>query len=174
MWKLIKSAVSNEKINELATVCASEFEQSSLIEGGYPGITLKATEPVQFLSQFMFDTVNYDFSFGTGANYIYAPRNTRLSVHIDKPLYELDEKYCVKPEFDNRCCVGTVILGLGGTASIEIVEEEDKKETVSLSAGDVLVLSEATAHQLLPVDCDLATMLCGFYCSNIQDEQTTV
>ena len=168
-YKLIKSIINADKISELLDTCYAEYNESELVEGGYPGITLKIDDVVRYLSQFIEDDIKYDFSFGTGANFLVFQPYAGLGVHTDKPLYELDENYKLLPEYENRYCAVTVI-GCTETSKdshIAVVIEEDKEELVPMEVGDVLLIRGGVPHYLPPATFSKSSYVCGFYCDNI-------
>ena len=166
-YNLINGAVNSVDLLRIKNICLEQFARSTLFPGGYPGITITDSSVCQYLSSFVPENITYDFSFGTGANYVHTPLGRALGFHSDKPLYELDENFKLKPEYENRVCVATVIACLEGQAVIRITLTEDVREDVTLKAGDVLTLNGGVFHELLPVEVELASFACGFYCTDL-------
>lgn len=131
----------------------------------YPGFTLKNATNIldklaTFIDQAEFD-IDYDYSFGTGVNFVNAQDGEKVGLHIDRPLYELDENYQVKPEFENRVCAVTVLAAIGGN-NVIYVEETG----IPMSPGDVIVLKGFTPHEMKTVISDTFYLLSAFYCSD--------
>lgn len=166
-YVLIKDAVTSTDLSQIKNICAAQFAQSTLLSNGYPGITLTDKSVCEYLSNFIPADIAYDFSFGTGANYVHMLQGRALGLHSNKPLYELDENFNVKPEYKTRVCVVTVIACLDGQSTIRITEAENAHTDVALSSGDVLVLNGGVFHELLPVEVELASFACGFYCTDL-------
>lgn len=133
---------------------------------GYPGFTLQnSTHILDKLSTFIQQaefTEPYDYSFGTGVNFINAKCGESIGQHIDKPLYELDDDYQMKPGFDNRYCSLTVIACLADENTL-IVDDD----TLLVSVGDVIVLKGFTAHEMKPITSGTFYLLSAFFCTNI-------
>ena len=167
-YKLFKNVLTATECEEFIALGKSQYpllnEDQLYTNRGYPGFTLQNAKSVleklaTFITQAEF-TESYDYSFGTGVNFINAQEGELIGQHIDKPLYELDDNYKVKSEFENRVCAVTVLAGIGGSNIIS-VEDED----IQVSAGDVIVLKGFTAHEMKPVVSDTFYLLSAFYCS---------
>jgi hypothetical protein len=148
-----------------------ESQYSSLKEDqlypnrGYPGFTLKNSKHVldklaTFITQSEFN-INYDYSFGTGVNFINAQDGEKIELHIDRPLYEMDQNYNIKPEFENRVCAVTVLAAISGN-NVMYIEETG----VLMYPGDVIVLKGFTPHKMKTVISDTFYLLSAFYCSD--------
>jgi gentisate 1,2-dioxygenase len=167
-YKLFKNALTTSECADFVTLGKSQYgslKQDQLYPNrGYPGFTLQnATTVLDKLATFITQTdfnIKYDYSFGTGVNFINAEQGEQIGQHIDKPLYELDDNYKVKSEFENRVCAVTVLAGIRGSNIIS-VEDED----IQVSAGDVIVLKGFTAHEMKPIVSDTFYLLSAFYCS---------
>jgi hypothetical protein len=167
-YKLFKNALTTSECEQFIALGKSQYpllkEDQLYPNRGYPGFTLQnATIVLDKLATFITQTdfnIKYDYSFGTGVNFINAEQGEQIGQHIDKPLYELDDNYKVKSEFENRVCAVTVLAGIGGSNIIS-VEDED----IQVSAGDVIVLKGFTAHEMKPIVSDTFYLLSAFYCS---------
>jgi hypothetical protein len=167
-YRLFKNALTTSECADFVTFGKSQYgslKQDQLYPNrGYPGFTLQnAITVLDKLATFITQTdfnIRYDYSFGTGVNFINAEQGEQIGQHIDKPLYELDDNYKVKLEFENRVCAVTVLAGIGGSNIIS-VEDED----IQVSAGDVIVLKGFTAHEMKPIVSDTFYLLSAFYCS---------
>ena len=167
-YKIFKNALTAPECEQFIEFGKSQFPLLKEVQlypnRKYPGFTLQNAKQVldklaTFITQTDFN-IMYDYSFGTGVNFINAEQGEQIGQHIDKPLYELDEAYKVKPKFENRVCAVTVLAGIGGSNIIS-VEDED----IQVSAGDVIVLKGFTAHEMKPVVSDTFYLLSAFYCS---------
>ena len=168
-YKVFKNALTPSECADFIEFGKSQYssikEDQLYPNRGYPGFTLQNAHTVldklaTFINQAEFN-IAYDYSFGTGVNYINAEQGESLGKHIDKPLYELDDKYKVKSEFEDRVCVVTVLAGIGGDNIIS-VEDND----VQVSAGDIIVLKGFTSHEMKPVVSGTFYLLSAFYCGN--------
>lgn len=168
-YKIFKNALSLSECEDFVNFGQSQYPllktEQLYPNRGYPGFTLQNTTAVlnklaTFISQTDFN-IKYDYSFGTGVNFINAERGEQIGQHIDKPLYELDDAYQVKPEFKNRVCAGTVLACIGGTNEMDI-----EGDSIIMTPGDVIVLKGFTAHEMKPVVSDTFYLLSAFYCSN--------
>lgn len=169
-YKIFKHALSVSECDDFIKYGENEY---SLLKAnqiypnrGYPGFTLKNATPIldklsTFITQAEF-TEPYDYGFGTGVNFINAQQGEKIGQHIDKPLYELDENYKVKTEFDNRYCSLTVIACIGGQHDLSIDDNN-----IQVSTGDVIVLKGFTAHEMKPVISGTFYLLSAFFCTNI-------
>ena len=168
-YKIFKNALSVPECDDFIKFGQNQYpllksEQLYPLRG-YPGFTLQNTTSVldklaTFITQAGF-TEPYDYNFGTGVNFINAQQGEHIGQHIDKPLYELDENYKVKTEFENRYCSVTVIACIGGEDTLSV---EDNN--IKVSTGDVIVLKGFTAHEMKPVVSDTFYLLSGFFCTN--------
>lgn len=167
-YKLFKNALTATECEEFIALGKSQYpllkEDQLYPNRGYPGFTLQNAKLVleklaTFITQAEF-TESYDYSFGTGVNFINAQEGERIGQHIDKPLYELDNNYKIKPEFENRYCAMSVLACIGGKNNLGI--EDD---IIEVSTGDVIVLKGFTAHEMKPVTLDTFYLLSAFYCS---------
>jgi gentisate 1,2-dioxygenase len=166
-YKLFKNALITSECADFAAFGKSQYEslkQDLLYPNRkYPGFTLQnATTVLDKLATFIAQTdfnITYDYSFGTGINFINAQEGEFIGQHIDKPLYELDDDYKVKPGFENRSCSATVLACVGGTNIINI-EGDD----IIMSPGDVVVMKGFTVHEMKPVVSDTFYLLSAFYC----------
>lgn len=168
-YKLFRNALTTSECEQFIEFGKSQYpllKSDQLYPNrGYPGFVLQnATSVLDKLATFIKQaefTEPYDYNFGTGVNFINAEQGEIIGQHIDKPLYELDDNYQIKPEYENRVCVVTVLAGIGGSNIIS-VEDED----IQVSAGDVIVLKGFTAHEMKTVISDTFYLLSAFYCSN--------
>jgi gentisate 1,2-dioxygenase len=168
-YKLFKNALTAPECEQFIEFGKSQYPLLKEVQlypnRKYPGFTLQnATTVLDKLATFITQTdfnITYDYSFGTGINFINAQEGEFIGQHIDKPLYKLDDNYKVKPEFENRYCALTVIACIGGKNNIVI--EDDNLE---VSTGDVIVLKGFTAHEIKPVISDTFYLLSAFYCSD--------
>ena len=167
-YKLFKNVLTTSECTDFIELGKSQYgslKQDQLYPNrGYPGFTLQNAATVldklaTFITQTDFN-INYDYSFGTGVNFINAEQGEQVGQHIDKPLYELDDTYKVKPEFENRVCVVTVLACIGGTNEMEI-----EGDSIIMTPGDVIVLKGFTAHEMKPIVSDTFYLLSAFYCS---------
>jgi hypothetical protein len=167
-YKLFKNALTTSECTDFATFGKSQYgtlKQDQLYPNrGYPGFTLQnATTVLDKLATFITQTnfnITYDYSFGTGVNFINAEQGEQIGQHIDKPLYELDDAYQVKPGFEDRYCAGAVLACIGGTNQMDI-----EGDSIIMTPGDVIVLKGFTAHEMKPVVSDTFYLLSAFYCS---------
>ena len=167
-YKLFKNALTTSECADFAALGKSQYEslkQDLLYPNRkYPGFTLQnATTVLDKLATFITQTdfnITYDYSFGTGVNFINAQEGEFIGQHIDKPLYELDDNYKVKPGFENRYCALTVIACIGGKNNL-VVDDDN----IEVSTGDVIVLKGFTAHEMKPIVSDTFYLLSAFYCS---------
>jgi hypothetical protein len=168
-YKVFKNALTEKECKEFLELGKSEY--SSLKPDqlypnrGYPGFTLKNAKPVldklaTFISQAEFD-IDYDYGLGTGVNFINAQDGEKVGLHIDKPLYELDENYNVKPGFENRVCAVTVLGVISGN-NVMYIEETG----IPVYPGNVIVLKGFTPHEMKTVISDTFYLLSAFYCSD--------
>jgi len=168
-YKLFKNALTINECQQFIEFGTSQYpllkEDQLYPNRGYPGFTLQNANTVleklaTFIAQAEFNE-SYDYSFGTGVNFINAQEGEQITQHIDKPLYELDDKYNVKPEFENRYCSLTVLACIGGKNNL-VVEDNN----IEVSIGDVIVLKGFTAHEMKPVASGTFYLLSAFYCSD--------
>jgi hypothetical protein len=168
-YKLFKNALTISECADFVTFGKNQYgslKQDQLYSNrGYPGFILQnATTVLDKLATFITQTnfnITYDYSFGTGVNFINAEQGEQIGQHIDKPLYELDEAYKVKPEFENRVCAVTVLACIGGTNEMGI-----EGDSIIMTPGDVMVLKGFTAHEMKPIVSDTFYLLSAFYCSD--------
>jgi hypothetical protein len=167
-YKLFKNVLTSAECADFVTLGKSQYEtlkQDQLYPNrGYPGFILQNATAVlnklaTFITQADFN-ITYDYSFGTGVNFINAEQGEQIGQHIDKPLYELDEAYKVKPEFENRVCAVTVLACIGGTNEMDV-----EGDSIIMTPGDVIVLKGFTAHEMKPIVSDTFYLLSAFYCS---------
>lgn len=167
-YKLFKNTLTSAECADFVALGKSQYgslKQDQLYPNrGYPGFTLQNATAVlnklaAFITQADFN-ITYDYSFGTGVNFINAEQGEQIGQHIDKPLYELDEAYKVKPEFENRVCAVTVLACIGGTNEMGI-----EGDSIIMSPGDVIVLKGFTAHEMKPVVSNTFYLLSAFYCN---------
>lgn len=114
--------------------------------------------------------LNFDSAIGSGVNYLNPQEGEILNYHIDKPLYELDSKFQIKPEYRNRFCSKTAILCLSNTANgghVTYRLDEEFTDSVCLEAGDLLVMDGLTSHRMEKVLSGQVEYLACFYCANI-------
>jgi hypothetical protein len=167
-YKLFKNALTTSECADFIELGKSQYgslKQDLLYPNRkYPGFTLQnATAVLDKLATFITQTdfnINYDYNFGTGVNFINAEQGEQIGQHIDKPLYELDEAYKVKPGFEDRYCAGTVLACIGGTNEMDI-----EGDSIIMTPGDVIVLKGFTAHEMKPIVSDTFYLLSAFYCS---------
>jgi hypothetical protein len=168
-YKLFKNALTPAECADFIDLGKSQYgflKQDQLYPNrGYPGFILQnATTVLDKLATFITQTnfnITYDYSFGTGVNFINAEQGEQIGEHIDKPLYELDEAYQVKPGFEDRYCAGTVLACIGGTNEMDI-----EGDSIIMTPGDVIVLKGFTAHEMKPIVLDTFYLLSAFYCSD--------
>lgn len=167
-YKIFKNALTTSECADFVTLGKSQYgslKQDQLYPNrGYPGFTLQNATAVlnkltTFITQADFN-ITYDYSFGTGVNFINAEQGEQIGQHIDKPLYELDEAYKVKPEFENRICAVTVLACIGGTNEMDV-----EGDSIIMTPGDVIVLKGFTAHEMKPIVSDTFYLLSAFYCN---------
>lgn len=168
-YKLFKNALTVTECEQFIDFGKSQY--SSLKSDqlypnrGYPGFILQnATSVLDKLATFIKQaefTEPYDYSFGTGVNFINAQQGEKIGQHIDKPLYELDSNYQIKPEYENRYCSVTVIACIGGENTLSV-----ENNNIQVSTGDVIVLKGFTAHEMKPVTSGTFYLLSGFFCTN--------
>ena len=169
-YKLFKNALSLSECEDFVNFGQSQYPllktEQLYPNRGYPGFTLQnATSVLDKLTTFITQaefTELYDYNFGTGVNFINAQQGEKISQHIDKPLYELDENYKVKSEFENRYCSVTVIACIGGQHTLSV-----ENNNIQVSTGDVIVLKGFTAHEMKPVTSGTFYLLSAFFCTNI-------
>lgn len=169
-YKLFRNALTTQECEQFIKFGKSQYpllKADQLYPNrGYPGFTLQnATSVLDKLATFIKQaefTEPYDYSFGTGVNFINAEQGEKIRQHIDKPLYELDSNYKVKPEFENRYCSLTVIACIGGQNNLSVDDDN-----IEVSTGDVIVLKGFTAHEIKPVISGTFYLLSGFFCTNI-------
>lgn len=167
-YKLFKNALTQQECADFVTLGKNQYKslKQDLLypDRKYPGFTLQnATAVLDKLATFITQTdfnIKYDYSFGTGVNFINAEQGEQIGEHIDKPLYELDDAYQVKPGFEDRYCAGTVLACVGGTNEMGI-----EGDSIIMTPGDVIVLKGFTAHEMKPVVSDTFYLLSAFYCS---------
>jgi len=167
-YKLFKNALNQQECADFVTLGKNQYGllQEDLLYPNrkYPGFTLQnATTVLDKLATFITQTdfnIKYDYSFGTGVNFINAEQGEQIGEHIDKPLYELDEAYQVKPGFEDRYCAGTVLACIGGTNEMGI-----EGDSIIMTPGDVIVLKGFTVHEMKPIMSDTFYLLSAFYCS---------
>ena len=167
-YKLFKNALNQQECADFVTLGKNQYGllQEDLLYPNrkYPGFTLQnATTVLDKLATFITQTdfnIKYDYSFGTGVNFINAEQGEQIGQHIDKPLYELDEAYQVKPGFEDRYCAGTVLACVGGTNEMGI-----EGDSIIMTPGDVIVLKGFTVHEMKPIMSDTFYLLSAFYCS---------
>lgn len=148
--------------------CRAEYNRRFVpIAYGYPGITVEDTNTIDdvynILTPFLPDGLSYDRGAGTGVNYVVS--DSGIQWHADKPLYEYDEQFQLKPQFANRVCVGTVCVCIANTADIIIRNVDGSESTVSMSPGDVLTIERDIEHRLLASPA-YASFVCLFVCSS--------
>jgi len=169
-YKLFRNALTTSECAEFIEFGKSQYpllKSNQLYPNrGYPGFTLQNSTSIleklaTFITQAEF-TESYAYGFGTGVNFINAQEGERIGQHIDKPLYELDENYKVKPEFDNRYCSLTVIACIGGKNNLSVDDDN-----IEVSTGDVIVLKGFTSHEMKPITSGTFYLLSGFFCTNI-------
>lgn len=113
----------------------------------------------------------FDSAIGSGVNYLNPQKGEILNYHIDKPLYELDGNFQIKPEYQNRFCSKTVVVCLSNTAEGGFVTfkiDEDLEETVCLEVGDILIMDGLTSHKMDRVVSGQVEYLACFYCGNLK------
>jgi len=130
---------------------------------GYPGFTLKNADSILDKLTKYVSLANYKESYdrgpGTGVNFINAEPGETLDQHIDKPLYEFDQNYQIKSEFENRYCALSVLACIGGINTL-VIEDAD----IVVSTGDVIVLKGFTAHAMKSTEKDTFYLLSAFLC----------
>jgi len=169
-YKLFKNALTTSECAEFIEFGKSQYpllnSDQLYPNRGYPGFTLQNARPVleklaTFITQAEFNET-YDYSFGTGVNFINAQEGEKIGQHIDKPLYELDNNYKIKSEYESRYCSLTVIACIGGNNNL-VVDDDN----IEISTGDVIVLKGFTAHEMKPVISGTFYLLSAFFCTNI-------
>lgn len=174
-YEIIKSGLTPAQCSTLLDQCKKLEQKNS--PRYYPGFSISDNSQILNVLQPFAKSASiangwnqdFDLSFGTGVNFFNAAVGEKLGRHIDKPLYELDENYQVKPEFDNRYCSKTVIACLSSEYSgglIQIFTDEEKFDEIRLDVGDVLVINGLTPHQLAEVKSGVFYALCAFFCAN--------
>ena len=169
-YKLFRNALTTSECEQFIEFGKSQYpllKSDQLYPNrGYPGFILQnATSVLDKLATFIKQaefTEPYDYSFGTGVNFINAQQGEKIGQHIDKPLYELDSNYQVKPEYENRYCSLTVIACIGGNNNLSVDDDN-----IEVSTGDVIVLKGFTAHEMKPVISGTFYLLSAFFCTNI-------
>jgi gentisate 1,2-dioxygenase len=169
-YKLFKNALTASECADFVVFGKSQYsllkEDQLYPNRGYPGFTLQNAKSVleklaTFITQAEFND-SYDYSFGTGVNFINAQEGELIGQHIDKPLYELDDNYKVKSEFENRYCAVTVIACIGGKNNL-VVDDDN----IEVSTGDVVVMKGFTVHEMKPIVSDTFYLLSAFYCTDL-------
>ena len=169
-YKIYRSALTPQECSDYIAFGEAQYasvnpDQKYPIRG-YPGFTLKNSQAIaaklaSFIDPSGFGVV-YDFGAGTGVNYLNLQTGEGVGQHFDKPLYELDENYQIKPEYKNRACSVSVLASIGGKNDFSV-----EGDNITLAVSDVLVIKGLTVHELKPVQSGVSYLLSGFFCTNV-------
>lgn len=169
-YKILKNAITIQDCYDLISFGQSQYAglnpDQLYPNRGYPGFTLTSSHSILVrLSEFLLETdfnITYDYEIGSAVNFINAQQGENIGPHIDKPLYEFDENIQILPEYENRECVMSILVGLKGQ-NIFSIDSDD----ITLEEKDVIVMRGYTVHELKPIQDAEFYMLSAFYCSNI-------
>lgn len=185
-YVVYKQALSSSHIDYMANITTNQFQASPnndivqrKTQYRYPGIELSLNDTViydiasKYVDKFCSFTNQqpmYDNGPGTDATFVNATVGEGIAMHVDRPIYQLDDNFNILPEYVDRFCSKTVVMCLssdyvGGDIDVQVSEREI--ETVHLLSGDVLVMESLTPHALTPISSGQFMAVCYFMCGNI-------
>ena len=112
-YKLFKNVLTTSECEQFIALGKSQYPLLKVDQiypnRAYPGFTLQNAKSVleklaTFIIQAEFNE-SYDYSFGTGVNFINAEEGEQIGQHIDKPLYELDDNYKIDRNYEESIIV---------------------------------------------------------------------
>ena len=173
----VHSGITATELVDLIAVCELEKQNPRPSGFGYPGITLKDNSFILPVMKELADKaaadskwkVKYDLGAGTGVNFLKFLVGDKLLPHHDMPLYELDENFVVKPIFDNRECIVSVVLNLnddyeGGEFAF-VDTKTNARQIIKLAAGEALIfLSHEGYNEVTNVRSGVKYQLAAFFC----------